>query len=193
VNRERETEVVHLGRRIRRRRRGLGLTLKEVEARSGVSPALVCEVERGRVAPTLRSLSKIAGALEVGLADLLGEPGRRPAVTVGRTAARRTFSLGDGAALFEVLLGAQSPFDVSLHIIRLGPHSCLSEPTCRFGVAEEFATVIEGRLAVQVGPREVVLEEGDAIHFRGGTPHSFSNPSEKPARALWITHPRVRW
>jgi quercetin dioxygenase-like cupin family protein len=30
------------------------------------------------------------------------------------------------------------------------------------------------------------LEEGDSIHFRTAYPHSWANPSDQPARAIWL-------
>ena len=30
------------------------------------------------------------------------------------------------------------------------------------------------------------LEEGDSIHFRTAYPHSWANPSDRPARAIWL-------
>ena len=42
-----------------------GLTLKEIEAKVGVSATHVSEVERGKTSPTVGALSKIAAALEV--------------------------------------------------------------------------------------------------------------------------------
>jgi transcriptional regulator with XRE-family HTH domain len=190
---ERETEAVQLGKRIRRHRLRLGLTLKEVEARAGLSLTHVSEVERGRARASLRCLDKIAGALGVGLADLLSERRLRPAVATGGSPDRRVFVLGGGAAVYESLFGPDSPFDLSLHILRLTPGASLSEQECGLGVAEEFGTVIEGHLVVRIGNVEFALDEGDAIHFRGDAPHSLHNPRTRPTRALWATYPRMRW
>ena len=30
------------------------------------------------------------------------------------------------------------------------------------------------------------LEPGDSVHFRTDRPHTWENPSERPARALWF-------
>ena len=63
---------------IRRRRDVLGLTLHEAAALTGVSPTVICEVERGRRTPSLRTYAKLRDGL--GLTD-------PPATLLGRRVA----------------------------------------------------------------------------------------------------------
>jgi quercetin dioxygenase-like cupin family protein len=37
-----------------------------------------------------------------------------------------------------------------------------------------------------VGEQPFELAEGDSLHFRTTLPHSWANPSDKPARAVWL-------
>ncbi len=60
-----------LGERLRSLRREKGLKLAVVANRSGVSLAYVSEVERGRKLPSLDVLSRLAGALEMSVSDVL--------------------------------------------------------------------------------------------------------------------------
>ena len=193
MNREREAEIIQLGKRIRRQRLGLGLTLKEVGARAGLSVTHVSEVERGRSSPTIVSLTQIAEALGVKLGGLLLEGDLLRSVVVGAAGDRRELSLKQGSVVIENLLGPDFPFDVSLYILRLGPDASLSERECALGACEELGSVLEGRLRVRIGSLDYILEEGDAIHFNGKTAHSLVNPRAHPARALWVTYPRARW
>src|SRR5215217_8640853 len=56
-------------------RRLRGLSQRELAGKAGVSPATVYELEVGkRPTPRPSTLSKLAEALEVEIADLLGEP-----------------------------------------------------------------------------------------------------------------------
>lgn len=194
MKREREPELAQqVGNRIRRQRLGRGLTLKQVEAQAGLSLTFVSEVERGQTTPTVGSLSKIARALRVSPAELLVEPEPARTLVAGAAADRRLLTLHHGAAVVECLLGPDSPYDVSLYLLRLAPNAALGERECAMGVAEEFGHVLEGRLVVRVGDLEYALDEGDAIHFRGDLPHTVKNPRSSPARAFWVTYPRARW
>ena len=60
-----------LGARLRELRNEKGLKLAVIADRSGVSLAYVSEVERGRKLPSLDILSRLAGALEMSVSDVL--------------------------------------------------------------------------------------------------------------------------
>lgn len=62
-----------LGRRIRNRRRRLGLTQEELGERAGLHYSYVGQVERGDKTPSLRALNKLATALGMPLEALLEE------------------------------------------------------------------------------------------------------------------------
>ena len=59
-----------LGRFVEERRRELGLSRKDVVARSGLSYPYVSQIETGDREPALKALSALAGALEVGVSQL---------------------------------------------------------------------------------------------------------------------------
>src|SRR5581483_4374027 len=77
-----------LGPRIRALREGMGLSLRDLALRSGVSAPMLSQVERGETSPTLHVAGRIAAGLELRLSQLLrlDEYG---AVSVVRRADRR--------------------------------------------------------------------------------------------------------
>ena len=63
-----------LGERLRRRRKALGLTAKDLARSAGVSPSYVSQLERGKQdRPSLDVLGALAGALGVSTSELIGE------------------------------------------------------------------------------------------------------------------------
>jgi len=52
-----------LGRRMREVRTSLGLTLRQLAARTGLSASMLCHIEKGQANPTTQSLAAIADAL----------------------------------------------------------------------------------------------------------------------------------
>ena len=46
--------------------------------------------------------------------------------------------------------------------------------------------LIEGTMRFTIDAIDYDLEEGDSIHFRTAYPHSWANPSDRPARAIWL-------
>ena len=69
-----ETIGRSLGKRLRRIRQERGLTLKQIEAKVGVSATHVSEIERGNTSPTIRALERIASALGVAPSYLIDIP-----------------------------------------------------------------------------------------------------------------------
>jgi transcriptional regulator with XRE-family HTH domain len=60
-----------IGTVIRRERRALGLTLKELAERAAVSVVYLGEIERGKKYPSALVLERVASALELTVPDLL--------------------------------------------------------------------------------------------------------------------------
>jgi transcriptional regulator with XRE-family HTH domain len=67
------TEPPATGERIRQRRQELGLSLRAVAERAGLSASLLSQVERGRTDPSVGSLRQIATALDLSVHELAGE------------------------------------------------------------------------------------------------------------------------
>lgn len=64
-----------LGEQVKSRRKALGLSQEEFAEKSGVSMALVSEIERGVANPTLSTLEKISQHLDVQAAQLIDTEG----------------------------------------------------------------------------------------------------------------------
>ncbi len=59
------------GRRVRERRHALGLTQQELADRAGLHRSYIGQIELGKRNVTLKSVAKIARALQVDIASLL--------------------------------------------------------------------------------------------------------------------------
>jgi transcriptional regulator with XRE-family HTH domain len=72
--RNRDWVAARLGPRVRARRLELGLTLRELARRTGVSPSCVSQIERGLRPPSVGTLRALASELDISAAELLAEP-----------------------------------------------------------------------------------------------------------------------
>jgi transcriptional regulator with XRE-family HTH domain len=61
-----------LGQRVAASRSQLGLSQTDVAKRAGLAASYLSRIENGKIHPTVRTAQKIAGALRVPLAELLG-------------------------------------------------------------------------------------------------------------------------
>ncbi|MDQ2940171.1 MAG: helix-turn-helix domain-containing protein, partial [Actinomycetota bacterium] len=64
-------EIPATGPRVRALREAMGLSLRDLAQRSGVSAPMLSQVERGETSPTLFVAAKIADGLDLTLSQLL--------------------------------------------------------------------------------------------------------------------------
>ena len=85
---------MELGHRLRTRRQELGLSLRELAERVGLTASFLSQIERDLASPSIESLRKISDALEVPIFHFLIEPEvRSPVVRRGRAGKAQTAGL----------------------------------------------------------------------------------------------------
>jgi transcriptional regulator with XRE-family HTH domain len=178
---------VDVGKRIKRFRQKHNLTLKEIEARVGVSATHISEIERGKTSPTIGALGKIADALGVDPALFLASD-VVPAVGVVRASERESIAFGPVMFSVEPLSSPLPHQEMSAALCTWPPRQT-DAPTRRH-VGEEFGYLLEGQIEVIVGGHTYVLRVGDTIHFRANVPHQILNREERPAVGIWVTLPK---
>src|SRR6266550_2248705 len=76
--------LIEIGPRVRALREAMGLSLRDLSARTAVSPPMLSQVERGETSPTVAVAARIAAGLELSLSQLLRlDEGRNVAIVRG--------------------------------------------------------------------------------------------------------------
>lgn len=65
----------------------------------------------------------------------------------------------------------------------------LAAPLHTHAREDEFSFILEGEVGMQLGHRELVAGAGMLVFKPRGVPHTFWNPTERPARLLEIISP----
>lgn len=175
-----------VGQRIKALRDAMGLSLRDLSDRSGVSAPMLSQVERGETSPTLASAAKIASGLELTLSQLLRlDEGQN--VAVSRASGRRRYERGGHRfeELTPPLPGQRA--DVSLHVLR--PSATTggrADPPMHEPGSRETAVVLAGTLALVVDGTRYELREGDSVTFDADLPHHFENDGEEPTRFIAV-------
>jgi transcriptional regulator with XRE-family HTH domain len=175
-----------VGPRIRALRDAMGLSLRDLAERSGVSAPMLSQVERGETSPTLAVAGKIAGGLELTLSQLLRlDEGQH--VVVSRAAGRRRSERGGHRfeELTPPLPGQRA--DVSLHVLEPGATTGGREdPPMHEPGSRETAVVLAGTLVLVVDGTRHELQEGDSVTFDADLPHHFENEGAGATRFLAV-------
>lgn len=165
-----------IGVRIRALRESMGLSLRELASRTGVSAPMLSQVERGETSPTLAVATRIASGLDLSLSQLLRLDEQPHVVVVRRTQRRSTRR--DGHRFEELtppLPGQRAA--VSLHTLRPGSRTATpDDPPMHEPGSRETAVVQTGRLALVCDGTRYELSEGDTVTFDSDLPHFFENP-----------------
>lgn len=170
------------GDRVRSLREQRGLTLEQLSKLSGVSRAMLSQVERGGKSPTIGIAKRMAHALGASFSSMVGdEEAPTRAFAVVRKAQRQVFR--DPETGFERYslspLMAGMPVEVVLH--HLPPRTSTGKlPAYPSGVTKHVM-VSRGRVLVGVDNVETVLDEGDTLFFEVNAEHWFENRTGRVA------------
>jgi transcriptional regulator with XRE-family HTH domain len=179
-----ELTVSEIGAKVARARSERGWSLAQLAQRSGLSPAAVHKIEKSGMTPTIASLMKIAAALGKSVAHFVDEP-QTPDVLIVRNDARaRVYTSKQGLDLRN-LSGRYGSFAMAGAEAVVEPRAD-SGPTPMRHPGEELVIMLEGEMEFIVAGEPHVLAAGDSIHFRTVRPHSWRNPGDVPARAIWL-------
>jgi len=181
-----------IGEKLRTLRLRKKMGLVELGAHTGLSPALLSKIERGKLFPTLPTLLRIAMVFSVGLEFFFTDDRKRRVLAIARKKERLKFperpNANDAAYLFESLdFGAVERKLSAYHaeFRRVDPRKI--RPHLHAGV--EFIYVTAGKLGLRVGAEDFHLESGDSIYFDSNVPHGYWNVSSRKTTALVVTVP----
>lgn len=173
-----------VGRNLKKLRKQHRYSLDRLAQRSGVSRAMLGQIELGRSVPTIRVLWRIASAFKVPVSAFLDNGEADTAVLLPDHDARILES-HDGRvtsrALFPFEGSRNAEFYKMTFSAGVTEHSEPHPP----GTTENLV-VAEGRLRIGVGADDYVLESSDAIQFVADLAHSYHNPGEQTAIAYVV-------
>lgn len=175
-----------IGSNIQRIRKEEGLTLDGLAERSGVSKAMLSQIESDKVNPTVLTIWKIARGLEVELDAILKgswEPSRKFAVTRSNDVA--ILDTADNGPHIQVYSPLALAEDLEIYQLEFEPGTSLvSGPHA--ARAEEYLTVFEGRVRVEAGSRSADLAAGDFINYHCDVDHVIENTGDGIARVHMV-------
>jgi transcriptional regulator with XRE-family HTH domain len=179
-----------LGKNIQKFRQSRHLTLNILSERSGVSKAMLSQIETDKVNPTVATVWKIARGLNVDIHDILAndpQPKRDFIVNPTSNSGHLIETTEDGVTI-RILSPLTMVEDLEMYLLTFDSHSNLpSEP--HFSGTEEFLTIIKGSVHVKAGGNECTLKKGDFLMYHCDIEHTITCVGSTPA----IVHMVVRY
>ena len=187
---ERGLDGSKVGHRLRAERERLGIGLRELARRVGVSPSLVSQIELDRVNPSVSTLYAIVTELGMTMSDVFGERPEERVVQRGdglaeRPETRPVINLASGVR-WERLTHERDPDVEFLYVVYpVGAASCPEDALMTHG-GREYGYVTSGTLGVQVGFEVYELGPGGSIAFDSSSPHRLWAVGGEPVHAIWV-------
>lgn len=191
---DRAAEASKIGSRLRTERERLGISLRELARRVGVSPSLVSQIELDRVNPSVSTLYALVTELGMTMSDVFGDSRAGERVVrqlrdgdglAERPETRRVINLASGVRWER--LTPQSDLEVEfLYVVYpVGAESCPEDALTTHG-GKEYGYVSSGTLGVRVGFDEYELGPGGSIAFDSSSPHRLWAVGDEPIHAIWV-------
>ncbi len=189
-----ENVSIEVGPRIRALREAMGLSLRDLGERAGVSAPMLSQVERGETSPTLTMAARIAHGLELSLSQLL-RLDESEGVTVVRKSDRRPGGARHRGHTYEILTppipGQRA--EVACHTLAPGASTGgPGDPPMHEAGSRETALVTQGRVRLVCAGSEYDLAEGDTVTFDADLPHHFDNLETEEARLFAVVSAGLR-
>jgi transcriptional regulator with XRE-family HTH domain len=179
-----------IGEKIRSLRLKKKMGLVELGRHTGLSPALLSKVERGRLFPTLPTLLRIALVFSVGLEYFFAGARDKPMVAIVRKAQRVQLPERQGAEhvayRFESLDYPATERRFNSYYAEFFPVPVEGLRTHRHA-GVEFIYALQGTLSVHLEADEHALAAGDSMYFDSGIPHGYRRSAGRACSAIVVT------
>lgn len=162
---------MQVAERLRRLRKASGLSMEELAERSGVSRAMLSQIETLKTNPTIAIVWRIAQGLGVSFSELLGTDSARPIRLARANEARYLYS-DDEQFRSRPLLSNVPGHRVELYELRLEPGAIEDAAPHPAGSFEQIY-VVEGKLRMGLGEESYDLSPGDALFFPADRAHRY--------------------
>lgn len=184
---------VSVGQNVRAERERLGISVRELARRLGVSASFLSQFELGQSQAAVSTLFAIATELNLSLDELLGNDVERD------TGSRNGRLSREDAEAFEEYLSFQSgvrwkrlanttpQHHVQFLLTEYDPGSdSAPEGSPQQHPGDDYGYVLEGTLTVDIDGERRELKAGESIHMRGDVPHRLRNETDSLVRAIWF-------
>ncbi|KMP31366.1 DNA-binding protein [Bacillus cereus] len=163
------------------------LSLEKVSQLTGVSKTMIGQIERGESSPTLTTIWKIANGLKVSFTSLINNP--QPDTKVVLRSYVQALLEDNGRYKVYPSFPFQDDRNFEIYTVEIETEGKLSSEGHKEGT-EEFITVFEGELTIEINDCKYTLNSGDAIRFKADRPHFYHNSGSTLTRlSMTIYYP----
>jgi XRE family transcriptional regulator, regulator of sulfur utilization len=175
----------NIGDNLRAIRKNRGCSLDQIAELTGVSKAMLGQIERGESNPTVSTLWKIARGLQISFSSLIKE--EESNITVVKLESITPVTENDG----DYRVYSVFPFDprkkFEIFTVEIEPGCTHISERHNEGL-EEYITVLNGQLELIIGAESRTLQQGDSIRFLANKTHTYKNTGNEMTTYQLVMH-----
>lgn len=164
-----------------------GWSLDKTAEMTGVSKAMLGQIEREESSPTIATLWKIASGLNTSFSSFIEEPHQTTQTPIVRGGQTQQLHPTDEKIRVMPLFPFDNALNLEIFLIELLPGCEHLSPAHQTGVIEHVI-VTEGTMEVLVDGQWQTLHQGEGLRFNANTPHGYRNHSPETAKIHDIIH-----
>lgn len=183
-------EPPRVGETLAALRQDRALSLDELSRQAGVSKSMLSQIERNQANPTVAVVWRLANALGVPMAELLGaDKPVQPAIATVASHATPSLRSPDGRCELRILGPIDLAGQFEWYELTVQPGGALESEAHEPG-SREHLSVLSGSLEVQSAEALTRLKPGETARYAVDQPHAIRNPGKGAAQALLVVvHP----
>jgi len=173
---------------VRSRRLEIGLNVGQLAERTGISKGMLSKIENAQTSPSLTTLERLAGALDMPVTSLFrGLAEERDAVFVKAGSGPEIVRKGTRSGhTYELLGSLRGPYKrVEPLLVSLDDETEVFPLFQHSGI--EILYMLSGVMEYGYGRQRYKMERGDTLQFEGDIPHGPTMLIKLPIRFLSIT------
>src|SRR5580704_14379765 len=155
-------------------RREKGWSLDKTAEKTGVSKAMLGQIEREESSPTISTLWKIASGFRTSFSSFIEEIGTDRKELMRRSGKIQKLHPEDKNIRVMPLFPFDKEFNFEVYVIELLPGCEHLSPPHKHGVVEHVI-VVDGTIDVLVDNDWQTLHKGDGLRFNANQPHGYRN------------------
>ncbi|MFC5649569.1 helix-turn-helix domain-containing protein [Paenibacillus solisilvae] len=180
-------EHIHkkVGKNLQAIRKTRGLSLDQVAELTGVSKAMLGQIERGDSNPTISVLWKIVNGLRISFTSLIEED--EPKISVINTDEIEPFMEQEGAYRVYPMFPFDQRKGFEIYTVHMDP-GCKHESESHNEGVEEYIVVSNGLLDITINGEVYAIKANNSIHFSADQPHSYQNNTDQVISYITLIH-----
>jgi transcriptional regulator with XRE-family HTH domain len=174
-----------IGANLRRLRGQSNQSLEKLSRATGVSRAMLGQIELGQSVPTITVLARIADAFELPVTAFMGRQNEPSRISILSARDAKVLRSPDDKFVSRALFPFNGSRKVEFYELRL-ESGCDQGSEAHSAATTENLVVTQGELEIRIGEKSHRLGSGDAIFFAADVDHSYRNVGTGPAVAYLV-------